>query len=230
MEIKGLQKTSLIDFPGNICATLFIPGCNLRCPFCYNRDLVLHPDSLPTIHQHEVLDFLEKRSHLLDGICVSGGEPALHPGLKEFLGQVGLLGLKIKLDTNGTRPYVVQDLLESGLLDYVALDIKSPPEKYAYATGNRGNAEEVFKTASLLQESCVDHEFRTTVIPGLQREDLTRIAQMLEGASRYMLQPFRPGTLLDPSMNSMPVLTGEELQAAVSACREFVAEVKVRGE
>ncbi len=228
MEIKGFQKTSLIDYPGHICATVFTPGCNLRCPFCFNRDLVLQPEKLPAIPRPEILDFLKKRAHLLDGICISGGEPTLHSGLKGFLGEVRSLGLKIKLDTNGTRPGILQALLDDELLDYIALDIKSPPEKYNFASGGRVVLKDILSTIRILSSSCIDHEFRTTVIPGLDRDDLLRIARILAGAQRYVLQPFRPGKILEPSLNARTALAGEALQEVAAACSEFVKKVHVR--
>lgn len=229
MEIRGLQQTSLIDYPGVICATVFTPGCNLRCPFCHNRDLVLHPGRLAMIPVEEVFAFLQKRAHLLEGICVTGGEPTLQPGLEDFLRQAKSLGFKTKLDTNGTRPGIVRDLLQKGLLDYVALDVKSPPEKYSFAAGGLAEVDAVLATISILRHSSLDHEFRTTVMPGLQREDLIQIARLIRGARRYVLQAFRPGTLIVPGLNTAPVLRGESLQAAAEACRPFVQELKLRG-
>ena len=228
MDIKGFQKTSLIDYPGNICATVFTPGCNMRCPFCFNRDLVLQPDRLPVIPRLEILGFLQSRSHLLDGVCISGGEPTLHSGLEGFLREVKSLKLKIKLDTNGTRPRILQALLEGGLLDYIALDIKSPPEKYAFASGGQVDLEEIMSTIVILRKSNIDHEFRTTVIPGLNRNDLVQISRMLEGAQRYVLQPFRPGPILDPSLNTKKALAREELQAVAATCSEYVEKVHIR--
>jgi len=229
VEIKGLQQTSLIDYPGVICATVFTPGCNLRCPFCHNRDLVLHPERLAMIPVGEVFALLQKRAHLLEGICVTGGEPTLQPALEDFLHQAKSLGLKTKLDTNGTRPDTVLDLLQKGLLDYVALDVKSPPEKYFYASGGLAEIDAVLATVSILRHSSIDHEFRTTVIPGLRREDLMEIARLLRGARRYVLQSFRPGTLIFPRLNTKAVLRGKNLQEAAEACRPFVQELKLRG-
>ncbi len=229
MEIKGLQKTSLIDYPGNVCATIFTPGCNLRCPFCYNRDLVLCPESLLSFSREGILHWLQERQALLDGVCISGGEPTLQPGLVQFLEEIKGLGLKVKLDTNGTRPGVVEELLGKRLLDYVALDVKAPPEKYAYASGGRADLVKVLETVSLLRHSQVAHEFRTTVIPGLQQDDLERIACLLEGARCYVLQVFQPGNVLDPGISSRPLISGEALETASSRCRRYVQEVKIRG-
>lgn len=231
LQIRGLLKNSLIDYPGEICATLFTGGCNLRCPFCFNRELVLSPESLPLYPEAEVLAFLTRRAGLLGGICISGGEPTLQQGLADFAAAVKAAGLKVKLDTNGTQPLVLQALLERGLLDYVAVDIKAPRGKYSRLAGVAGEYETVAQTVALLLESAVAYEFRTTFVPGLlQREDLLAIAAALAGCRRYVLQKFKPAaSLLDPALGSAPVPQRAEMEELAQDCRAHIETVVLRG-
>ncbi len=201
MYFRGLQKLSLIDFPGTVCATVFVAGCNLRCPYCHNPDLVLGSPDLPCIPEEELLRFLETRRGFIDGICVSGGEPTLDPGLPGFLARVKTMGLRAKVDTNGTRPHVLAHLLGGGLVDYIAMDVKAPPEKYETVTRSRVHPHTIGESVRLLQHSAVGHEFRTTVVPGLlSAKDVEAIARWLKFPRRYVLQPYRPpGKTLDAS-------------------------------
>lgn len=231
LEIRGLIKTSLIDYPGEICATLFTAGCNLRCPFCHNRDLVLDPGNQPLFPETEVLEFLTRRSRQLGGICISGGEPTLQEGLPDFAARVKSIGLKVKLDTNGTRPNVLRDLLSRGLLDYVAVDIKAPRAKYDYLTGVAMDYQDVLETIALLRENPVEHEFRTTFVPGLlQAADIIAIVRELAGCCHYVLQKFQSSvTLLDPTLNDTRVPYPAKMEELARRCREYVDLVELRG-
>ena len=193
MRICGLQKLTLLDFPEHTACTLFTGGCDLRCPFCHNGPLVLAPEEQPTIPEEELFRFLQRRRGLLDGVCVSGGEPTLQPGLERFLLRVRELGFAVKLDTNGGRPEILARLLEKGLVDYVAMDVKSALGRYGAACGLPDyDTAPVEESARLLGSSGVDHEFRTTLVRELHSlEDMDGIGRWLAGAPRYFLQQFR---------------------------------------
>jgi len=200
MEFKGFQKISLLDYPGKIAAIVFVGGCNFRCGFCYNRDLVLNHQSLPSIPEEEVLEYLEKNKDWLDGLEITGGEPTLHPELPNFLEKVKKLGYSVKLDTNGSNPKMLAELLEKHLVDYVAMDVKAPlvEDKYQAAIGIRANGalKEVEKSIELLRGSNgLDYEFRTTMVPGLtSKDDIILIAQQIRNAKKYCLQQFKSNT------------------------------------
>jgi pyruvate formate lyase activating enzyme len=231
LEIRGFQKTSLVDYPGEICSTIFVGGCNLRCPFCFNRDLVLDPDNQPSYSEEEVFAFLKKRLNIQGALCITGGEPSLQKDLASFLARAKALGLKIKLDTNGTFPQVLGELLEGGNLDYIAVDIKAPAQKYAQLAGKEVDYGKVARTISLLKNSSVKYEFRTTVVPGLlERVDLVEIAKGLQGSRQYVLQQFRPvATVLDEGLMSQRPYTREEIEKVALQCRPFVENVLLRG-
>ena len=199
MKIIGLQKTTLLDYPGHVAATFFTGGCNFRCPFCHNADLVLNPGEQPTIPMDEVMAFLRKRQGILDGVCITGGEPSLQPDLEEFICMVRELGYLVKLDTNGYRPKVLERFLDKGLLDYVAMDIKASKENYARAAGfhscrgvNPFAIESIERSVEILKSSGVDYEFRTTVVKGIHTvEEFAEIGKWLAGSRAYFLQAFR---------------------------------------
>ena len=192
MLILGLQKTTLLDYPGKMAATVFNGGCNFRCPFCHNKSLVFLNPNEQEISSDEVLSYLEERKNVLDGICVTGGEPLLHEGLKNFLREVRKTNLKIKLDTNGSNFEMLKNLIEEKLVDYVAMDIKNCPSKYSYTIGlDSFNLSEVEKSKNYLIENHVDYEFRTTVVKQFHEvKDFEEIGKWLKGAKRYFLQNF----------------------------------------
>jgi pyruvate formate lyase activating enzyme len=206
-NIKGVIKTSLIDFPGKIAAVLFVGGCNFRCPYCYNMDLVLTPSQLPTVSKEELFKFFSSRKGWLDGVVVSGGEPTIYPDLPQLLGWIKEFGYAVKLDTNGSDPHMLQSLIDGGLVDYVALDVKAPLDFSRYQVFSQGcdGVEKIRTAAEILMSSNISYEFRTTVVPGLvSREDILQIAQELRGAQRYYLQQFRPEPrLIDPGLASV---------------------------
>ena len=191
MNIQGFSKTSLLDYPGHIAAVVFTGGCNFRCPFCHNSDLVLTPSAEYT--EEEVLAVLKKRRGILEGVCITGGEATLQPGLIDFMRKLRELGYKIKLDTNGYRPDVLRAVLNEGLVDYVAMDIKNSLPKYPLTAGiSNFRKEDISESISLLMTSTVDYEFRTTVVHELHtEEDLIEIAHMLTGCRHYFLQSFK---------------------------------------
>lgn len=197
MLIAGLNKTTLLDYPGRVAATVFVGGCNFRCPFCHNGGLVLEPLSQEAYSEEEILSFLKKRKNVLGGVCITGGEPTLHADLLDFIDKVRALGYQVKLDTNGYAPHVLEQLLEKQMVDYVAMDIKNSPEKYAMTVGMcDGNSEfcmdKVEQSVELLKKSGIDYEFRTTVVKELHTgEDLVKIAEWIKGCPRYFLQQYQ---------------------------------------
>lgn len=227
MEIAGLQKLTLLDYPGRIACTVFLPGCNLRCPFCHNASLVLPDRILPQMTADALLEFLQSRKGKLDGVCITGGEPTLHPELPQLLAQIRSLGFPVKLDTNGTRPRVLNALLEQGLLDYVAMDIKNSPDKYAQTCGGADVLASVRESVKLLMESGLEYEFRTTVLhPYHTPEDLVRIGQWLQGAKRYYIQQFvDSGDLI----GSGAALTPDEMNTLLQAVQPLLPTAQLRG-
>ena len=192
MKISGFQKLTLLDFPQHVAATVFTGGCNLRCPFCHNALLVTELGEAEEYSEDEVLSYLKKRAGILDGVCITGGEPLLQPDIAEFIKRVRELGLAIKLDTNGTYPEKLRELIGEGLIDYVAMDIKNSRKRYAETTGtDRINVEDIDKSIRILLSGSVDYEFRTTVVRELhEAEDIEKIAEWISGAKRYFLQNF----------------------------------------
>lgn len=194
MRFYGFQKMTLLDFPGKVACTLFTGGCNMRCPFCHNALLVTELEQgNDTWDEAEVLTFLRRRKGLLDGVCVTGGEPTLQPELAPFLRRVKELGYAVKLDTNGTRPEVLRALVWEGLVDYVAMDVKNSPARYALTAGIPATElSGVFTSMDFLLSGTVDYEFRTTVVRELHTEaDIAAIADRIAGARRYFLQNFK---------------------------------------
>ncbi len=192
MKLKGLQKLTLLDFPGKVACTVFTGGCNFRCPFCHNSDLVLNPAKTPDISEDEILSFLKKRCGLLDGICISGGEPLLQSDIEAFICEVRRMGYLIKLDTNGSFPERLERLIGQGLIDYAAMDIKSSPEGYPKLIGIENfDIAPIVESAKLLMEGRIPYEFRTTVVSPLHKpEDFEQIGRWLHGDSQYFLQAF----------------------------------------
>ena len=238
MQIHGLNKTTLLDYPGHVACTVFTGGCNFRCPFCHNADLVLAPHTQPEISEEEFFAFIKKRSGILEGVCITGGEPLLQKDLADFIRQLRTYGLKIKLDTNGYLPDKLEELLKEGLLDYVAMDIKSSRAGYAAAAGL---APETFdygriaESISLLMRSGIPYEFRTTVVAGLHSaEDFDDIADMIAGCSHYYLQSYEEKDsilLFHTDGASMPLsaFSPEELRAVAERLNTAGIPTTLRG-
>lgn len=195
MIIHGLEKLSLVDFDGHVAATVFTGNCNFRCGFCHNSALVLSADSLPVIPEEEILSYLEKRKGILDGLCITGGEPTLNKDLPQFIEKVKKLGYPVKLDTNGTSPETVITLAENGLCDYFAVDIKNDRENYAKTIGfDKYDLSKIEKTVAFLLKGTVPYEFRTTLIAEYHdEENIQRIGDWICGAQKYFMQKFKDG-------------------------------------
>ena len=230
MKIKGLVKTSIVDYPGRVATVVFAGGCSFRCPYCYNADLVLRPESLPDIEVGEVLRLLAERQGFVDGIVITGGEPTLQTDLADFVRELKALGLAVKLDTNGYRPQSLQHLLQERLLDYVAMDVKAPLKKYPLVVGRRIDTKRIEDGIQLLLSSEIEYEFRTTVVPGMVTiEDVDAIAQSIAGARQYFLQQFRPSGTLAPQFAKMAPYPAPMLEKMADAARRWVANVGIRG-
>ena len=228
MRIAGFQKLTLLDFPGKVAATLFSPGCNFRCPFCHNASLVLTPGETPLFGEDEVLSYLKKRQGILEGVCITGGEPTLQPDLGEFIRKLKSIGYAVKLDTNGTLPEKLFPLLDEGLLDYVAMDIKSSPENYEKAAGVPVDLRKLETTVRRLIEGDLPFEFRTTVVKGLHtKEDFARIGKFIEGAPNWYLQSYvDSGDVIDPIFSAF---SKEECEVFLEEVRPFVKNCALRG-
>lgn len=205
MTIEGLQKLTLLDYPGKTACTVFLGGCNFRCPFCHNFDLAARP-SAPLMGEEELLSFLKQRKGLLDGVAITGGEPLMRRELPDLLRKIKALGYPIKLDTNGSFPDRLRELVEEGLVDYVAMDIKNAPERYGETVGfQKLGLGPIEESVRFLLTDAVDYEFRTTVVRELHRpEDMAAIAHWLQGAKRYFLQQFRQSEQVPDESLSQP--------------------------
>jgi pyruvate formate lyase activating enzyme len=231
--IKGLQKTTLVDYPGKIAATIFTAGCNFRCVFCHNPALVEDSQSagLPVIDAAELLEYLRGRTKQLEGICISGGEPTLHRDLPEFIRDIKKLGYAVKLDTNGTNPAMLRTLLAGQLLDYVAMDIKGPLELYPQIVNSAVDTAKIRASIELIMQSGVQYEFRTTVLPAfLDEANFAKVAGLINGASCYYLQQFHAGAhLLDPAYQQAGAYSAGQLNIFARQLEPFVQKVAVRG-
>jgi len=229
VHIQGLQKLTLLDYPGKAACTIFLAGCNFRCPFCHNASLVTHVDLQNDMQEEQVMDFLKKRSRVLDGVCITGGEPLLEPGLEEFMRKIKSIGYSIKLDTNGSNVDRLQHLAGEGLIDYVAMDIKNAPAKYGMTIGNEAfNTETVCRSAEYLMAGEIPYEFRTTVVREFhKREDFEAIGRWLKGAKQYFLQAFADsGDLIQPGLHGY---TREIMEQALEIIRKYIPAAQIRG-
>jgi pyruvate formate lyase activating enzyme len=225
MKIGGWQQCSLIDFPNKISAVLFTKGCTFRCPFCHNPGLVLDLKTTPEIPEKEVLEFLKKRQGKLDGVVISGGEPTIHADLPECIRTIKEMGFAIKVDTNGSRPAMVRQLISENLVDYWAMDRKASLSRYHLLAGVSVDTSAIEETAQLIMNSSKDYEFRTTVIRELHSpEEIIQIGKELRGARRLILQQFRPGITLDPSLQYATAYTREEMDNLCSSLKRYVKE------
>lgn len=222
-----------MDWDGEVSSVLFLPNCNFRCPYCQNAALVLHPETEETIPFERVEDHLRRHREWIDGVCITGGEPTLHRDLPNLCSRLKDMGFLIKLDTNGTNPNMVKALMERGLVDYVALDIKAPltVKEYSEATGT--DAQELLprikETMEILLESDVDYEFRTTVIPTIhEKKDIQRICSSIKGCRKYVIQNFRGENTIDPAFSEVKPFTDKDMRSFLTVAQNSLSNVKLR--
>ena len=229
MDIQGLQKVTLLDFPGRVACTVFLAGCNFRCPFCHNASLVTHVDPDRNIPREKVTAFLKKRRGVLDGVCITGGEPLLAPELGDLIREIKNMGYEVKLDTNGSNAERLKTLTASGMIDYVAMDIKNAPGKYGMTIGIDGyDMSNIFRSVEYLMSGKVPFEFRTTVVREFhKREDFEEIGRWLKGAPRYYLQGFvDSGDVIQPGLRAY---TKEIMDQALEIVRKYSPQAELRG-
>ena len=228
MKIHGLQKMTLLDFPGRVACTVFLGGCDFRCPFCHNFELA-DGTAKPVMDSSELLAFLSKRQGLLDGVAITGGEPCLSPGLPDLLAQIREMGFSTKLDTNGYHPVALARILDAGLADYVAMDVKNSPEKYARTCGvERIDMGPIRECISILMAQAPDYEFRTTVVAELhEAEDFHAMGQLIEGARRYFLQAFTDRDTVPFEGLSAP--SADAMREFARIASAYVPETSLRG-
>lgn len=230
MRIQGFNKTTLLDYPKHLASTIFIGGCNMRCPFCHNSSLVLHPEAVPAIPVDDVLSHLNKRKNVLDGVCITGGEPTLFADeLTQLIKSIKDLGLKIKLDTNGTNPALLKNLVDNKLIDYIALDIKNSRENYGLSIGIKNyNTNKVNESVKYLLKSPIEYEFRTTIVKEHHTSrDILSIGQWIKGANSYYLQSYKDSEdIISPGLHSH---SKDTLETFAQLLAPYINKVELRG-
>ena len=228
MRICGLNKTTLLDYPGCVAATIFLGGCNFRCPFCHNGDLVLHSGGMKKYEEEEIFSFLKKRKSVLEGVCITGGEPTLYEELPVFIEKIKELGYKVKLDTNGSNPKMLLHLIDERLIDYAAMDIKATASGYNSVCGVNVDIEEIKRSVDILKQGRIPYEFRTTVVKELHsKEDILEIGNWILGAENYYLQNYQE---TDKNIcHGFTAMDSEALAELENELRKYVKYVKVRG-
>lgn len=234
MEVGGLEKSTLIDYPGRIAATVFLIGCNFRCPFCYSSELVLPEKILkqPRISEKDFFKFLNERKGLLDGVVICGGEPTIQKDLPGFIKKIKNLGFLVKLDTNGSNPEILKKLIADKLVDYIAMDIKAPLKslKYEKATGVKVDLEKIRKSIEIIKNSGIDYEFRTTVVPTIHtKKDVIQIAKDIGPAKKYFLQNFRAEKTIDPHFERIKPYLKDFLLEIKKEIAKFFDVCEIRG-
>ncbi|MGV9001824.1 MAG: anaerobic ribonucleoside-triphosphate reductase activating protein [Candidatus Saccharimonadaceae bacterium] len=228
MKIGGLQKLSLVDYPHHTAVAMFTIGCNMRCGYCHNPELVLPERYADTIPEEDILLFLESRMGLVEGVVISGGEPTMHADLPRFIKSIKKLGFLVKLDTNGTNPDMIGDLFREKMLDYVAMDIKASMARYQEVVARPVDTDAIKETIQLIKASGVDHEFRTTLVKSqVSPEDLNEIGRLIQGSPRFALQRFRPGLTLNPQFARETTYSDEELAMLKVQMERYVKECVV---
>jgi len=234
LEIKGFIETSLVDWDGKIVSVVFLPGCNFRCPYCQNMGLIEHPEKFKTILEEHIFNYLEGHKNYIDGICITGGEPTLHKntGLTEFIRKVKERGFLVKIDTNGSDPQYIRDLIEQGLVDYIAMDIKAPlnEEDYNKATNVKIDVAKIKESIKILMDGELDHEFRTTVVPTITgHHEIEEMAKSIAGAKKLVLQQFEPENCKDMELKKLKPFDIQEITKMMEAARKYIKHVHYRG-
>jgi len=231
MKIGGLQKLTLVDYPNKIAATVFLTGCNFKCGFCHNSGLVdvKEVKNQPEIKESEFFDFLKSKQGLIDGICITGGEPTINSDLQSFIQRIKKLNFSIKLDTNGNNPETLQELIKHKLLDFIAMDIKTSQEKYEKAVGTKINIDNIKKSVEIIKKSGIDYEFRTTVVPGIvDREDVEKIGKWLKGTKKFVLQQFRNQKVLNKEFEKVVPYWDDTLKEFKKILEKYIENVELR--
>ena len=231
IEIGGLQKTTLIDYPGHVAATVFLIGCNFRCPFCYSSELVL-PEKIklqPRIPEKDFFDFLKEKKGLLEAVVICGGEPTINEDLPSFCKKIKEMGYLIKLDTNGSNPKMLEKLIDEKLIDYVSMDIKAPKEKYEKAAGVKVNINDVEESIRILKQGKIEYEFRMTIVPLIHtKEDVIKIVEWLGPAKKFFLQNFRPEKTLNPEFEKIKPYSEDFFLEIKDKISSFFENVQLR--
>ena len=233
LSIKGFKEVSFLDWDGKVSAVLWVPYCNFRCPFCYNVDLLLHPEDSPDIPWEKIERYLKREKGFIDGVVITGGEPFFHKDLSVLTKKIKDLGLLVKVDSNGSFPQRLKEMIEKGLVDYLAMDIKAPLKKTEYqrASGTKGDIlKEVKESIKIIMNSGVDYEFRTTVVPTIHNEDsILQIGKEIAGAKKFVLQNFFTAKTLDPSFSNLTPYPLERLQKMAKLLSPYLKNVSIRG-
>lgn len=230
MGIKGFQGTSLLDFPGRIASLVFWGGCNLTCPFCHNPTLVLDPEAYPDMDPADLLANLAERKSFIDGVVISGGEPTINSGLLPFLEEIKLLGLEVKLDTNGLAPQLIAELIAKRLVDYLAIDLKTTPERYPELHSGAVSAGKLVETLRLCADAPVELEYRTTCVPGWVDEDvIVTLGELINGAPLWALQQYHPEHALCAAAQEVTPYSSEQIQSFAEIAGRYAQRVIVRG-
>jgi len=231
MKIGGLQKLTLVDYPGKVAATVFLIGCNFRCGFCHNPELVDSEEikNQPQISEKEFFKFLDSKQGLIDGVCITGGEPTIQPDLIDFIRKIKTKGFLVKLDTNGLNPELLDKLIKEKLVDFVAMDIKTSLDKYEKATSVKVDFEKIKKSVELIKKSGVDYEFRTTIVPELvEKEDIEKIGEWLKGAKKIALQQFQNKKVLDKNFEKTQPYPDKTLKEFGKILEKYIERVELR--
>jgi pyruvate formate lyase activating enzyme len=232
LDIKGFIETSFLDWDGKIVSVIFLPECNFRCAFCHNMDLVTNPEKFKSIPVDGVLEYLEEHKDFIDGVCITGGEPPLqkNTGLTEFMKKLKDRGFLVKLDTNGTDPEYLKKLIKDKLVDFIAMDIKAPLDKYEQIIGVKADMAKIKESISLLMNGKLDHEFRTTIVPTIiGQNEVEEIAKTIKGAKKYVLQQFKPENCKDIDLAKMKPVDNETAMKMVETAKKYINNVSYRG-
>jgi pyruvate formate lyase activating enzyme len=228
VEIKGLEKFSPRDYPGVLSATVFLGSCNFRCSYCHNAKLVLNPEQIPSFPMEYFLDFLDSRKDWLEGICVSGGEPLFDKAVGDFLSILKQRKLQVKLDTNGSYPSRLEELIAKGLIDSIAMDVKAPLSRYTEVTRTAVDTDKIQRSIGIIKNSGLDYVFRITAVPGLiDEEGMKEIGRMCEGAKVFQIQQFSPVNTLDPALEKRKPFKREEIRTLARSVEKYFSEVRV---
>lgn len=225
LEIKGFLETSFLDWPGKICSVIFLPHCNFRCPYCHNHPLIFKPEEFPSISLEIILRRLNEFKDWIDGVCITGGEPTIHKDLPDVIHKIKREGFMVKLDTNGSNPQMLEELINSGALDYISMDVKAPldPERYSKTIGVKIDIDLITRSIHILKKGKIDFQFRMTFVPGLHNEEDIRIlAEQLKVGRRFKLQNFNPESPLDPSFKSVIPFDPKRLKKIERIVQEMV--------